>query len=179
MSETKTNPVVRLLPSLGDFAFLMPLVFLFGRMEGTATLLADGDTGWHLRTGEWILATAALPDRDLFSLHKAGEPWFAWEWLWDVLFGWLHQQWRYGRGGFASVIVIALTISRWCTAWRCGVPGMRRLAIATHATGVLRPLRFTGWRGRTCSLCCSWWCSIQCSNGRQEGRHARLLWLPC
>ena len=84
MRETQTNPVIRALPSLADFAFVMPLVWLFARMEGCATLLSDGDTGWHLRTGEWILAHGRVPDRDLFSFTRVGEPWFAWEWLWDV-----------------------------------------------------------------------------------------------
>src|SRR5436190_11635936 len=77
---------VKLLPSLADFAFLMPITFLFGRMEGVKTLLSDCDTGWHIRTGEWIIANGWVPMRDIFSFSKPGAPWFAWEWLSDVLF---------------------------------------------------------------------------------------------
>src|SRR5512135_1855050 len=111
MPENQTNPVVRALPSLADFAFLMPLVWLFARMEGAATLLSDGDTGWHLRTGEWILAHGRVPDRDIFSFTRAGQPWFAWEWLWDVIFGWLHLHLGMAAVLLASSAVLALTFA--------------------------------------------------------------------
>jgi hypothetical protein len=81
-----------LLPSMTDVAFIMPLVYLFCGMKGAQTLLSDGDTGWHLRTGEWILAHGRVPDHDIFSFTRAGQPWFAWEWLWDVVFGWLNRE---------------------------------------------------------------------------------------
>src|SRR5579863_9916694 len=81
-----------LLPSMTDVAFIMPLVYLFCGMKGAQTLLSDGDTGWHLRAGEWILAHGRVPDHDIFSFTRAGQPWFAWEWLWDVVFGWLNRE---------------------------------------------------------------------------------------
>ena len=62
---------VRLLPSLTDVAFLMPLAFLFLRMGGATGMLGDGDTGWHVRTGEWILANGRVPHEDMFSYTQA------------------------------------------------------------------------------------------------------------
>ncbi len=103
--EFKTNPIVRVLPSLTDLAFLMPIVFLFARMEGAKTMLGDGDTGWHIRTGQWILATGRVPDKDIFSYTKAGQPWYAWEWLWDALAAWLYQ-----HGGLATVVTVNIVI---------------------------------------------------------------------
>lgn len=103
--ENKTNPIVHVLPSLTDLAFLMPIVFLFTFMEGAKTMLADGDTGWHIRTGEWILANGRVPHQDIFSYTKAGQPWFAWEWLWDVCFAWLYQ-----HGGLATVVMVSIVI---------------------------------------------------------------------
>lgn len=94
-----------------DVAFVMPLVFLFGGMHGASTLLGDGDTGWHLRTGEWILAHGRVPDRDIFSFTRAGQPWFAWEWLWDVTFGWLHLHAGMAAVVIASALVLALTFA--------------------------------------------------------------------
>jgi hypothetical protein len=94
-----------------DAAFLMPLVFLFCGMHGAQTLLGDGDTGWHLRTGEWILAHGRVPDRDIFSFTRSGQPWFAWEWLWDVLFGWLHLHGGMAAVVLASSLVLALTFA--------------------------------------------------------------------
>lgn len=104
MTNNKPNPIVRVLPSLTDVAFLMPVIFLFWRMGGSSRML-EGDTGWHIRTGEWILQNRRVPDTDIFSFTKAGEPWFAWEWLWDVIFAWLHQQW-----GMAGVILVSLFV---------------------------------------------------------------------
>jgi hypothetical protein len=46
--------------------------------------LADADIGWHIRTGEQILATHSLPRTDPFSSTMQGQPWFAWEWLYDI-----------------------------------------------------------------------------------------------
>ena len=105
MVAPKNHFFVRLLPSLTDVAFLMPLAFVFLRMGGAAGMLGDGDTGWHLKTGEWILANRRIPDQDIFSYTKAGQPWFAWEWMWDLAFGWLHQ-----HGGMAAVILASMLV---------------------------------------------------------------------
>jgi hypothetical protein len=83
---------------------------------GARFLLGDGDTGWHIRTGEWILANGRVPDRDIFSFTKAGETWYAWEWLWDVIFGWLHQQW-----GMAAVVLGSLLILCVCARMLYGM----------------------------------------------------------
>ena len=53
----------------------------FAGASGWKSLLGDGDTGWHIRTGQYILAHHAVPTRDLFSFSKPDAPWFAWEWL--------------------------------------------------------------------------------------------------
>jgi hypothetical protein len=95
----------QLLPSISDFVWLMPILFLFGRMNGAPTLLGDGDTGWHIRTGEWILANGRVPSQDLFSFTKPDQSWYAWEWLSDVLMGLLHQV-----GGMQAVLLGAITL---------------------------------------------------------------------
>jgi hypothetical protein len=103
--EARPQFAVKFLPSLADFAFLMPIVFLFGRMEGVKTLLSDCDTGWHIRTGEWILANGWVPMRDMFSFSKPGAPWYAWEWLSDVLFARLNA-----IGGLQAVVMFAIVL---------------------------------------------------------------------
>lgn len=110
--STATEPVpavAHLLPSLTDLAFLMPLIFIFCKLQGARTLLFDGDTGWHIRTGEWILAHHQVPHVDLFSFSRPGAPWFAWEWLWDVTFAMLHQRWGLPGVVLASLAVMCLT----------------------------------------------------------------------
>ena len=112
MSEpSKPNPIIRLLPSLTDLAFLMPIGLLFFVLNGAKSLLSDGDTGWHLRTGEWILTHGTVPKVDIFSFTKAGEPWYAWEWLWDVIFGWMHLHWGMEAVVIASILVLCFTFA--------------------------------------------------------------------
>src|SRR5690348_5462849 len=109
MNAPKPHFLVRLFPSLTDVAFLMPIAFVFLRMGGASGMLGDGDTGWHVRTGEWILANHRVPTQDMFSYTKAGQPWFAWEWLWDVAFAWLYQHGAMAAVVLASMVVISLT----------------------------------------------------------------------
>jgi hypothetical protein len=109
MDKQRSQFALRLMPSFTDFAFLMPVVFLFGRMEGVKTLLSDCDTGWHIRTGEWIFANHAIPARDMFSFSKPGDPWFAWEWLSDVVFASLNAHGGLRTVVFFSILLLALT----------------------------------------------------------------------
>ena len=79
-----------LLPSVRDIIF----IFLFWSVLAgplSNRPLADPDIGWHIRTGELILATHSLPRTDPFSSTMHGQPWFAWEWLYDILLGILHR----------------------------------------------------------------------------------------
>src|ERR1035441_9125106 len=103
--EARSKIAVKFLPSLADFAFLMPIAYLFARMNGVKTLLGDCDTGWHIRTGEWIIANGRVPLRDVFSFTKPGAPWFAWEWLSDVLFARLNA-----LGGLMAVVLFSLLL---------------------------------------------------------------------
>src|ERR1700677_3142962 len=77
-----------LLPSVGDLIFAALLgLLVFTNLS--VRLLGDAGIGWHIRTGQLILASHAIPRVDPFSSTMAGHPWFAWEWLYDVLAGWL------------------------------------------------------------------------------------------
>lgn len=146
----KVPAVARFLPSLTDIAFLMPAMFLFIKLDGARSLLADGDTGWHIRTGEWILAHHRVPQTDMFSFSRPGAPWFAWEWLWDVLFALLHQRWGMPAVVLASLVVLCMTnallfrlIRRKCDN------GLVAIAVTLLATGgcaihwLARPHLFT------------------------------------
>jgi len=79
-----------LVPSARDIIF----VFLFwSLLAGTLANrpLADPDIGWHIRTGQLILETHAIPRTDPFSTTMHGQPWFAWEWLYDLVLGLLYK----------------------------------------------------------------------------------------
>ena len=92
-------------PSLGDLFLISLGVWLFAIGSGWMALLADGDIGWHIRTGQWILDTRSVPRFDLFSFSRSGASWFAWEWLSDVIFALLGRSW-----GLAGVVVLAACV---------------------------------------------------------------------
>ncbi|HTR34495.1 MAG TPA: hypothetical protein VMH80_01245 [Bryobacteraceae bacterium] len=92
-----------LVPSFSDCLFLALLAWLFVcGSSGWKALLGDGDTGWHIRTGQYILAHHAVPTVDLFSFSRLGAPWFAWEWLSDTLFATL-----FGIAGLKAVVLFS------------------------------------------------------------------------
>jgi len=111
-----------LIPSLSDFFFVAVFVWLFvAGASGWKALLMDGDTGWHIRVGEYILDHRAVPTQDLFSFSRPSAPWFAWEWLTDVVYGALFRM-----AGLKAIVLLA------------------GILIAVYATVLLR---YAIWRG--------------------------------
>jgi hypothetical protein len=51
----------------------------------TAGHVTDPDFWWHLRTGQLIFETGAIPRADVFSFTAHGREWVAHEWLTEVL----------------------------------------------------------------------------------------------
>lgn len=94
-----------LTPSLLDCVLLSLLLWQFAVGGRWATLLADGDTGWHIRTGEYVLQERRWPEGDLFSFSKPGQTWYAWEWLADVALALAHQ-----AGGLSAVTILAALV---------------------------------------------------------------------
>jgi hypothetical protein len=96
------------LPSAADLIFVALLsVLVFTPLS--VRLLGDAGIGWHIRTGQQILAAHAIPRVDSFSSTMAGKPWFAWEWLYDVIVGQLEA--TLGLNGvvwFTAVVIAAV-----------------------------------------------------------------------
>ena len=74
------------LPSVADMIFLA-LLWVLVFTPFSVRLLGDAGIGWHIRTGQWILQTHSVPHVDPFSSTMQGKPWFAWEWLYDLVVG--------------------------------------------------------------------------------------------
>lgn len=66
----------------------------------SAREISDPDFWWHLRTGQYIIETRAIPHTDPFSLTRAGHPWVTHEWLAEVLLYML-----YALGAFPLLIL--------------------------------------------------------------------------
>ena len=83
---------------------------LFVALSGAALSLrpaVDSDLGWHLRTGQLILASGQVPRADPFSHTMAGHPWVDNEWLWEASVAALHA----GGGALALLAANALLVT--------------------------------------------------------------------
>ena len=139
------NRWVSLVPSLSDLAFLMPTLVLFWCTTGVGWFLTDSDTGWHIRTGEWILKHGRIPATDLFSFTKFGQPWFAWEWLSDVLLAAMHS--RFGLGGIVVASLVLLGATSVCV-YRSAVEESEHRLIAIVLTGLAMAASTIHWLAR-------------------------------
>ena len=101
------------IPDLAMVAFLITVFYCLFLFSGYQKLFRDSDAGWHIRTGESILSTRALPHTDPYSFTRAGQPWFAWEWGSDALVGA-----AYMAGGLSGVALFyALIIGAGVWLW--------------------------------------------------------------
>lgn len=169
---------VFLVPSLSDLAFLMPILVLFWCTAGVPWLLTDSDTGWHIRTGEWILQNGRIPATDLFSFTKFGQPWFAWEWLSDVSMAAVHR--HLGLGGIALLSLLVLGATSLCI-YRSTVEESEHRLIAISLTGLAMAAGTIHWLARPhlvtplfAAVFC--WVLNKVEKGVSDGR--LLLWLP-
>lgn len=98
------------MPPVADLFF----VILLGVLVCTplsVRLLGDAGIGWHIRTGQQILATHAIPRVDPFSSTMQGQPWFAWEWLYDLFAGQLEASLGLNGVVWLTAVVIASVFS--------------------------------------------------------------------
>jgi hypothetical protein len=104
-----------LVPSAGDLMFVA-LLGLLAFTTLSVRLLGDAGIGWHIRTGQLILATHTIPRVDPFSSTSSplttAQPWYAWEWSYDVVAGWLDRV-----IGLNGVVLLTALITAGLFAW--------------------------------------------------------------
>jgi len=93
-----TRPLRYLIPSLADVIFICVLLPLC--LTPNRGLLNDGDTGYHIRAGEYILDTRSLPSIDPYSFITPALPWTVHEWLAEVFMAAVHRV-----SGLSGVVV--------------------------------------------------------------------------
>jgi len=135
-SSTEQPAWLRLaVPSVADAFFLAVLgAVVFTPLA--VRLLGDAGVGWHIRTGQLILQTHAIPRLDPFSSTMAGKPWFAWEWLYDLGVGELDA--RLGLNGvawFSGVVIAAIFAGTLHWLIRRGVNLLAALTLVLLALG--------------------------------------------
>jgi len=109
-SSSGTRPVsALLLPSIGNMVFISVLfVLAFSSGQG---LLGDGDTGYHIRTGELIAETWQIPKLDPYSFHNPPLKWTAHEWLSEVIMAAIYR--ITGLTGVVLFFAVLLAAIHW------------------------------------------------------------------
>jgi hypothetical protein len=109
-SQPSNSPLISLLPSARDIIFIL---LFWSILAGPLARrpLADADIGWHIRTGEQILTAHSIPRTDDFSSTMQGQPWLAWEWLYDLALGILHRTMGLNGVVWLAALIIAATMT--------------------------------------------------------------------
>jgi hypothetical protein len=105
--NTSKKKVSLVIPSIADILFISILFYL--SFVGTKGLLGDGDTGYHIRAGEFIIDTLSVPKHDMFSFLTPPLPWTAHEWLSEVIMAVLYR--TFGLNGvyiFFAVLISSI-----------------------------------------------------------------------
>jgi hypothetical protein len=105
------HPLAVWIPDLSLALAIVTLVYCLGMFDGWHALFRDSDTGWHIRTGEAILDSRALPTTDPFSFSRPAAPWLDWEWGSDVLSAAAHR--AAGLPGVAALFSLAIAACTW------------------------------------------------------------------
>ena len=168
-----------LLPSALDVFFI---TLLFGLSCGALgrLLLRDADIGWHIRNGQQILHTHAVPRTDPFSSSMSGKAWYAWEWLYDLLIAIIHQVFGLNGVVFYSAAIIAVTfvLTLYLALRRGGSLPVTLflliLSLAASAVHFLARPHVVSW------LLTVIWFDLLDSAAHKSGvkRDNRLYWLP-
>jgi hypothetical protein len=92
--------------------------------------LIDPDVWWHIRAGEQVLNTGAVPKVDTWSLTAAGHSWTSQDWLSNVL---LALGYRLGDWGMTilSLGAALVTVAGFVILWRA--VGLRRPGVGWFA----------------------------------------------
>ena len=175
VSNTRSSWAPWVLPSIADIFFLV-LVGMLAFSPMSAALLGDADTGWHIRDGEVIWNTRAVPHADFFSYTRQGQPWYAWEWLYDLLIGAIHHV--AGLNGvvlFTAVIIAATFALLFRFVLRrsgsfVAASALTLLAVSAAQVHMLARPHVLSW------LFTMLW--TEALYRFDEGRKSTLLWLP-
>src|SRR5277367_4121074 len=108
--QARSGPFFWLIPSVADLWFVVLLVTL-SVGAASSRLLGDAGIGWHIRNGQQMLATHAVTRTDSFSVTMQGQPWFAWEWLYDLGIAAIHHLAGLNGVVFFTALVIAFTFA--------------------------------------------------------------------
>ena len=116
----------------------LPLL-LAGLVAFAAQIFLDGDTGWHIGAGKWIIANGVVPTSDPFSHTMPGTPWLAHEWLAEVLIA--GAVLVAGWSGLAALFALSAATTFWLLSREAfrHLPARWAIAAVGVSAGILFP----------------------------------------
>ena len=172
-SKTKAISAI-LLPSIGNMVFVAVLfVLVFNSGQG---LLGDGDTGYHIRTGEIILQTWDVPKQDIYSLHVPPLKWTAHEWLAEVIMAMIFR--FVGLTGIVVFFAFLFAMTHWLL-YQTLRSKSQDILLCTCITMLATATSSTHWLARPHSfslLLAVIWC--HCLDRFQYNNDRTLMYLP-
>lgn len=93
----------------GDWIAAIAILAVAAWIAFNPAVFNDGDTSWHLATGQWIVDHRAIPHSDPFSFTWAGKPWTAHEWLADAIVALAYS--AAGWAGLAALFAAAVGLT--------------------------------------------------------------------
>jgi hypothetical protein len=105
------------LPRVPSSAIAVAAFFALVALPRPAIPLIDGDVFWHIRAGQAVLDTGAVPKTDAWSIVGAGMPWTSQDWLSNVV---LALGYRLGEWGptVLSFLWALLVVAALALQWR-------------------------------------------------------------
>jgi hypothetical protein len=110
LTEGTSSWIRFFLPSASDFVFLIFIVAMCSA-SWAPRLLGDAGIGWHIRNGELMLRTHSITRFDPFSATMNGQPWYTWEWLYDLAIAKIHQSLGLNGVVFVTTVISAATFA--------------------------------------------------------------------
>lgn len=160
-------------PTIRQVFFI--LLFL-GLFLMTLRPISDPDFWWHLRTGQLIAQTHAIPHTDPFSFTNSGKPWVAHEWLSELL---IYLLYRLGSYGLLIFVFSMLTTGAFLFAYlRSPQESLPYVAGFTLLLGAIATAPTWGVRPQMISLFISSLFLYLLDRYRKEGKLQFLLPLP-
>lgn len=124
---------------------LIVFVMLASVFTMTAGAIDDPDFWWHLRTGQLIFETRAIPRADVFSFTAHGWQWVTHEWLTEVVMFALYR--LAGWGGLIAAFSLVMTAALWIAYRRAARRGAHvHVACAATLLGALATMPIWGVR---------------------------------
>jgi hypothetical protein len=95
-----------------SFPALMGALLVGAMFIPLRNFAVDPDVWWHIKVGATILSTHHFPTIDTYSFTASGSPWIAYEWLGEVMLGFVeHSGGLQGLMGLDLGLSIAITIA--------------------------------------------------------------------